>query len=595
MTSFTPWLAPWLNGESIRNLGWALIHFLWEGLALALFLYVAVAFCRSARSRYMLSVCTLAAMVFAPIVTFIILRQRPQEPTPAAGVETVFHAIQALAPAVKGSASAIPEASSIDWLGWCVCMWLCGVVLFSLRALGGWLLLVHLRREQTAPLSADLVQKFRVLEQRLALKRRVQYLQSKVMDTPAVMGWFRPVVLVPVAVLSGLSSQQLEAVIVHELAHIKRLDCFINLFQIATETLLFYHPAVWWVNRLIRIERENCCDDVSVALCGNAREYARALTFLESARSTPAWALAATGGALRSRVMRLLKPQSSIRSLSFSGLGVVACILCAAGVLVAATTVSVTDWRSVSGDLAELQAEERPAPPATLASPAEPNAPNSTDLRKDPAPIAVSTSAAAPVQTVTAARVAQAEPAPKAEPVNEASSSGSYIDGMSAAGLKNLTIDELIDLKVQGVTPEYVRQVRASGFDPSVHDIIGMKVQGITPAYVKEIRATGLNPTLHDLVGMKVQGVTPSYVHAMQSAGLGEIKVHDIIGMKVQGVTPDYVHSLKSAGFGDLKAHDIIGAKVQGITPEYVEKVRSHGFKNLTLHQLIALKNAEIF
>src|SRR5206468_6673715 len=115
---------------------------------------------------------------------------------------------------------------------------------------------------------------------------------------------FRPVVLLPVRALTGLTEAQIEAVIAHELAHIRRLDCFVNLFQIATETLLFYHPAVWWVSQRIRAERENCCDDEAIVICGDAVNYARALTLMEEWRAAPALMMAANRGPLVERVVR---------------------------------------------------------------------------------------------------------------------------------------------------------------------------------------------------------------------------------------------------------------------------------------------------
>src|SRR5207248_11451062 len=106
--------------------------------------------------------------------------------------------------------------------------------------------------------------------------------------------------------LSGLTEDQIEAVIAHELAHIRRRDCFANLFQIAVETLLFYHPAVWWVSQRIRIEREHCCDDAAVALCGVAVNYARALTLTEEWRTAPSLMMAANRSPLSQRVVRIL-------------------------------------------------------------------------------------------------------------------------------------------------------------------------------------------------------------------------------------------------------------------------------------------------
>ena len=119
-------------------------------------------------------------------------------------------------------------------------------------------------------------------------------------------GWFRPVVLLPVVGADGIAAEQLDAVIAHELAHVKRLDSFVNLFQIAAETLLFYHPAVWWLSKRIRAERENCCDDVAISVCGNAVEYARALATMAEWQSAPALAMAANRSPLAERVARLL-------------------------------------------------------------------------------------------------------------------------------------------------------------------------------------------------------------------------------------------------------------------------------------------------
>ena len=124
---------------------------------------------------------------------------------------------------------------------------------------------------------------------------------------PTVIGWLKPVVLLPASALAGLAPNQMEAILAHELAHIRRHDYIVNLLQTVVETLLFYHPAVWWLSRRIRAERENCCDDLAVSLCGDPVAYAAALAELEGLRSTTGeLVLAATGGSLLQRVRRLL-------------------------------------------------------------------------------------------------------------------------------------------------------------------------------------------------------------------------------------------------------------------------------------------------
>jgi hypothetical protein len=140
-------------------------------------------------------------------------------------------------------------------------------------------------------------------------QRRVRLLVSPRVDAPAVLGWLRPVILAPVAALSGLSPDHIEALLAHELAHIRRNDYLINLLQSVVETLLFYHPAVWWISRQIRTERELCCDDLAVALTTDVLTYAQALAELEAGRpSRLRTAVAGTDGSLSRRIARLLEP-----------------------------------------------------------------------------------------------------------------------------------------------------------------------------------------------------------------------------------------------------------------------------------------------
>jgi beta-lactamase regulating signal transducer with metallopeptidase domain len=652
MRFLAAWVAECLHRETIRVLGLTLGHFLWEGLVLALLLFIAVAFCRNAQTRYVLAVCTLGAMLITPVATFMMLSHSPQRvltEVRSVGVVQIAGGISLVGgPGGLGLSDLLSLStlfSSATWPAWFACLWGAGVLVFGMRALGGWLVLARLRRECTGAISRELLQKCRVLEERLGLTLPIRYLQSRAVETPSVMGWLRPVVLLPLSAISGLSAEQLEAVIVHELAHIRRLDCLVNLVQVGAETLFFYHPAVWWVNRVIRNERENCCDDISVAVCGNATEYARALTLLETARTAPTWALSATGGSLKMRVMRLLRPQRTVAAVSTAGLAVLG-ILCTTGVLLAAAAVTKADVQSVANAAAPKPPVILTPPVPEVGAPAVPAAPELPAIAA-PAPGPLPEAPAIPAPPVS--EIAEVNAAPK--PPAEGSARGSYLEGLNAAGLKDLTVDQILALrtqgvdgdyiramqqenfqlsvddliafKVQGISPEYVRKMRAAGFNPNVHELVAMKVQGITPEYFNEMHAAGFNPKLGELIAMKVQGITPAYVHEMQNAGLGTVNVNELIGMKVQGVDPEYVRAIRatgvnaslhdliafkvqdvtpefiramqSAGLGELHARDYIAARVQDVTPEFIEKIRSHGFKNLTLHQLIALKNAQVF
>ncbi len=145
------------------------------------------------------------------------------------------------------------------------------------------------------------------IAERMGVTRPVGVLISALADGPSVVGFLRPVILLPAATILGLPSEQLEAVLAHELAHIRRYDYVVNMVQVLAEALLFYHPAVWWTSGRIRRERELCCDDEAVRVCGDALRYARALTALERIRvMTPSLALGGTDGPLAYRIARVM-------------------------------------------------------------------------------------------------------------------------------------------------------------------------------------------------------------------------------------------------------------------------------------------------
>ena len=126
------------------------------------------------------------------------------------------------------------------------------------------------------------------LKEQLGLQRTVRVLQSTLVNSPIVVGCYRSVILLPTSLLTALPASQLESILAHELAHVRRFDYLINLLQTGVETLFFYHPAVWWMSRRMRIERENCCDDVVIGVLGDRVQYGRALLAIEEHRGATA-------------------------------------------------------------------------------------------------------------------------------------------------------------------------------------------------------------------------------------------------------------------------------------------------------------------
>src|SRR5580658_8457219 len=330
-------LTNWLSPSALHSLGWTLLHFLWQGTAVAALAAVLMMLCRRASTRYTLAVGALALMLAAPVVTFFFLSSSNAfsgAPVPAKSFSAAGTRPTSTNSTTARNSSGFSRLSpSLDALPWLVEAWLLGVAFFSLRSAGGFLLLERERRKQSITASARVLAMCQNLQRRLGLERAIRYCECTWLQAPAVIGWFRPIVLLPVTALTGLSEEQLQLVIVHELAHIQRLDPFVNVFQICVETLLFYHPAVWWLNQRIRAEREHCCDDVAVSFCGNPVEYARALTLMEEWRTAPALAMAANRGPLSERIFRVL----GVRPMGAGtrGIGLTGGVLCLTAALVA--------------------------------------------------------------------------------------------------------------------------------------------------------------------------------------------------------------------------------------------------------------------
>jgi beta-lactamase regulating signal transducer with metallopeptidase domain len=295
--------APW-----VEMIGWILVSSLWQGAAVASALAVTLYLLRQApaQARYLAACIAMALLIALPVVAggrLELIRSLPTlvQPLPRPAGPELDH------PPVAD----LTETSFIDRLPQffpaIVGLWIAGASALSLRIVGGWILSRRWVRRGTRPLCTSSIDGLR---ERLGISRSVALLEAIYVEVPMVVGWLWPAILVPVAALSSLTALEMEAILAHDLAHIRRHDYLVNVLQCFVEALVFYHPATWWITRVIRREREHCCDDVAVAVSRDRITYARALATLEGLRS-PAFSLspAADGGNLLGRVCRILEPQ----------------------------------------------------------------------------------------------------------------------------------------------------------------------------------------------------------------------------------------------------------------------------------------------
>ena len=282
-------------------LGFTLIHFCWQAALIAgLYKLVDVSLPRlRAPERYLLGLVALVVMLVTAIGTFVYEDIRlASEPS-----------FVALGPVVaEGAVPHVRNVTLETMLPWLDAAWLVGVAALSVRMAGG-LLFIHRLSAAAEAVPEAVARRFDVLMQRAGLKN-VRIRLHRHIDGPFVIGALRSVVYLPVSALTSLSPDQLDAVLAHELEHVRRADYLWNLVQSLIETLFFFHPAVWWLGGRLREQRELCCDDAAIALCRDPVTYATALLNLEEQRRGPRLAMAlngqGSGRTLVSRVARVL-------------------------------------------------------------------------------------------------------------------------------------------------------------------------------------------------------------------------------------------------------------------------------------------------
>jgi beta-lactamase regulating signal transducer with metallopeptidase domain len=567
-----------MKATMVDALGWALIHSLWQCAVIAiLFAAVNLALRRaSANLRYMLAYSALLAMPAAALATFLALFENHQIAValpPSMPVLTRI-ATDHLPSAHVATSNPLPYLTMVVWF------WLAGVVAMSVWSATGWLVAQRLKRRSKRALPEIWQSRLAALAGQLGIRRGIRLCESTLAQVPAVIGWLRPVILVPAGALINLSAQELEAVLAHELAHIRRFDYVANLLQSAIETLLFYHPGVWWIGRRIRAERENCCDDLAIAACGNPVVYARALTALEEVRSGyPRFAMAATTGPLLSRVRRLLgKDDPRRRSLPVW--------MALAAVLIAVLAVT-------SG--IRLPAQSNPVPPQAPVAPAADHAiPAKPRAARTPTPNAKP--AGAPV-----AQVSEEPPQPPETPTPGAPGTSSshregYLAGLVDAGYTQISVDDIIALRDNGVEPKYIQGMLRAGFGtPSSKDLINLHNNGVSPEFARRAVAAGIpNLNVERMIHLGQNGVDLENVQRIHALGFGPFSIEQIIELQNNGVPSGLFEALKESGYTKVDAHQAVAAQQNGLSAKSLRNLREQGFKGLTFEQVIKLCRAGV-
>ncbi|WP_200975883.1 M56 family metallopeptidase [Echinicola sp. 20G] len=321
-----------IHQEYLEAIGWTLIHSTWQIVAVSLLLWfvLKVSSKKSANFRYTAGIIALLVITVTSVITFSMMLDTPQDKiavtvhTHSSGVQVISSGdvnFSSTAPTIKSNYFNPSWLQKLEaFLPTLVNLWLLGALFFLVKLSGSLFDLRNLHKKHNQQVPEQLIKKVNSMIASMEFYRKVKVLKSQLVNVPITYGIIKPVILIPAGLLLNTSPQQLEAIIAHELAHIKRYDYLINILQHCLEVFFFFHPCFWWINEIVRTERENACDDVVLSMGFTPQELAYGLAEVAeyAHTATPEMAMAATGSTnpTLNRIKRIMGLQSRQEKLS---------------------------------------------------------------------------------------------------------------------------------------------------------------------------------------------------------------------------------------------------------------------------------------
>jgi len=563
----------------LRAVCWTLLHSLWQGLVLAVVAGMVMVLSKRAGAtlRYNLLCCLMILFVAVSGYTFYRQLHTPVTDSPSitnpltiAAKRTMEEkAPQTANPETGGGALRDNISSFVEYFNahasLVVVTWFIIFLARFVKVLSGLVYVQRIRHYQTSPAPADWQQRLTQLLDKLQITSPVSLLESALVKLPVVVGVLKPVILVPIGMLARLSPQQVESILIHELAHILRRDYLFNLVQNLVDTLFFFNPALLWVSSLIRGERENCCDDIAIGETKSRKQFIEALvSFHEYTQAAQGYALSFAGK--ENQVVRRVKRIVYKKNHS---LNAGERVLLMSGLLVfSAAFITINGSSRPALVIVPEPSVTRPIPSTTTSIPV-----TSTSSPVRPQKTAVARAGSKPTAQTDPKPAARARIVPPTPPVpgkdtiiqdppSHKREGSNLYEQLQALGFHNISVDDLESCLRHGVRAEYIEAFQKMGY--------------------KDL-------TLEKAVNLRNHGVSPDFINGFTMMGYKNITLDQAEELRDHGVSPSFINQFKEQGYGQITLDQAQELKDHGVTAAFIEEVRQLGFKNISLDKATEL------
>jgi bla regulator protein blaR1 len=564
----------------IRAVCWTLLHSLWQGLLLAAGAAILMMLTRQSGSalRYKL-LCSLL-IIFVAGVSFTFFRQINISINPAVAIKAVATFSEQSKATNQPSAGNLVFTDSIQKITGTVIFyfnqysWLLVLIWFFLflyhfvKLLLGMVNAERMRYYKTNIVSDEWNQKLEELSARLHIQQSILFMESALLKVPVLIGYIKPVILIPVGMLSQLSTEQVEAILLHELAHVKRHDYLVNLIQNAVDTIFFFNPAVLWISSLLRSERENCCDDIAISETRSRKQFVEALVsfnqYSNTINSTYSLSWVAGKGQLLQRVQRIVtRKNNSVRSGELLILMVVLLMTGSAFITLRHTGIHLNQ---TPDPIIRTAGADTAAPPVKPFHKAAVSQIEKPKLVKKPIKVsAVAVPVPAPV--VEPVEIQDAEPVEIVADEPDDNDLGHLQKQLGALGYKENDLGMLRTYRDHGVTAEYVQSLLSLGY----HNI-----------------------SLHEMMQFKDHGVHTEFIGALKKQGFGIVSLEEAMTLVDHGVSTYFIESFKQLGFKNISLEQAMALKDHGVNSTFIEAFKKKTGNYLLLEDYIKLKDSGI-